>query len=101
MTTRKPTHPGAVLREDVLAPLGLSVTAAAERLGVTRKALSELVNERAGLSPEMALRIGTATRTSPESWLGMQTELDLWRARQKELEVKVFAAKPRTPAAAG
>jgi len=69
MITRKPTHPGEVLLEDVIKPLGLTVTEAAKNLGVCRKTLSELVNQKAALSPEMALRIAKATKTSPESWL--------------------------------
>ena len=84
MRTRKPTHPGEVLLEDVIKPLGISITAAAEGLGVSRKTLSEIVNGRCGLSPEIAVRIGKATHTSPESWLAMQTKLDLWNAMQKE-----------------
>ena len=86
MTTRKPTHPGEVLREDVIKPLGLTVTQAAKDLGVSRKTLSELLNQRAALSPEMALRIAKATKTSPESWLNMQTKLDLWKALQHQPE---------------
>jgi len=84
MTKRKPTHPGEILREDVIKPLGLTVTQAATDLGVSRKTLSELINQRAALSPEMALRIAKATNTSPESWLNMQTKLDLWNALQHE-----------------
>ena len=87
---RRPTHPGEVLREDVIKPLGLTVTEAAKRLGVTRKTLSALVNCKASMSPEMAVRIGKATRTSPESWLYMQAKLDLWLARQKPPEVEGF-----------
>jgi addiction module HigA family antidote len=86
MITRKPTHPGEVLLEDVLKPLGLTVTEAAKNLGVSRKTLSELVNQNAALSPEMALRIAKATNTSPESWLNMQTKLNLWNALQHEPE---------------
>ena len=81
------THPGAVLREDVIVPLGLSVTEAAKRLRITRKTLSLLLNERAALSPQMAIRIAKATNTSPESWLSMQTKLDLWDAMQTQCEV--------------
>ena len=80
--TRKPTHPGEVLREDVIKPLGLTVTEAAKRLGVTRKTLSTVINCRASVSPEMAVRVGLATKTSPESWLYMQAKLDLWFAEQ-------------------
>ena len=87
---RKPVHPGIVLREDVLAPLGLTVTEAAADLGVSRKALSELINEKVSLSPDMAIRIAKATKTSPESWLNMQSKLDLWRSQQKDLNVIPF-----------
>ena len=83
MAERKPTHPGEVLLEDVIKPLGLTITEAAARLGVTRKALSELVNLRSGMSPDMAVRIAKATATSPESWLNMQTKLDLWHALRR------------------
>ena len=81
---RKPTHPGKVFAEDVLKPLDLSVTDAARMLGVSRKALSEFVNEKASLSPEMAIRISKATNTSPESWMNMQQKLTLWIAQQNE-----------------
>jgi addiction module HigA family antidote len=86
MIQRRPTHPGEVLLEDVIKPLGLTITDAAKDLGVTRKTLSELVNQRSSLSPEMAIRISKATRTSPESWLNMQAKLDLWNALQREPE---------------
>ena len=86
--TRKPTHPGEILREDVIKPLGLTVTEAANRLGVARKTLSVLLNCRASMSPEMAVRVSKATKTSPESWLYMQAKLDLWIAEQKPLKVE-------------
>jgi addiction module HigA family antidote len=82
--TRKPTHPGTVFLEDVMKPLNLSVTETARLLGVSRKALSEFVNEKSSLSPEMAIRIGKATNTSPESWMNMQQKLTLWNAYQNE-----------------
>lgn len=72
--TRIPTHPGKVFLEDVMKPLNLTVTDAANMLGVSREALSEFVNEKASLSPEMALRISKATNTSVESWMNMQQE---------------------------
>ncbi len=88
--TRKPTHPGEVFLKDVLQPLGITITDAAEKLGVTRKALSEFVNEKSSLSPEMAIRIAKATNTTPDSWLAMQMKLTLWLALQHEPEnVKV------------
>lgn len=89
-----PPHPGEVIRELCLAPLDLTVGEAAEALGVTRKALSELLNSRAGVSPEMALRLAKAFNTTPESWLGMQMEYDLWQTekRTKGLKVKRLAA---------
>lgn len=82
--TRKPTHPGAVFLEDVMKPLNLSVTDAASMLGVSRKTLSEFINEKSSLSPEMALRIGKATNTSVESWMNMQQKLTIWNARKHE-----------------
>ena len=76
-----PPHPGGVVRRQCLAPLGLSVTRAAQGLGVTRQALSDLVNEKAGISVEMAFRLSKAFGSSPETWLGMQMAYDLWQAR--------------------
>jgi addiction module HigA family antidote len=85
---RKPVHPGEVLLEDVIKPLGLTVTEAAARLGVTRKTLSALLNGKASLSPEMAMRIASATNTSPESWLYMQAKLDLWNVAKRPPRVR-------------
>ena len=82
---RKPVHPGRVFLLDVLEPLGISVTDAARMMGITRKTLSELVNEKSSCSPSMALRIAKVTHTSAESWLALQTKLDLWKARQKKI----------------
>ena len=82
---REPVHPGKVFLFDVLAPLGLTVTDAARMMGITRKTLSELVNEKSSCTVQMALRIAKVTHTSAESWLAMQTNLDLWKARQKNL----------------
>jgi addiction module HigA family antidote len=94
MIRRKPTHPGTVFLEDVMKPLHLTVTETAKMLGVSRKALSEFVNGKAALSPEMALRIGKATNTSPESWMNMQQKLTLWKAYQNEPEnVIVFPSE--------
>jgi len=88
---RKPVHPGEVFLQDVLIPLGITVTNAANIMGITRKALSEFVNERSSCSPHMALRIAAVTGTSAESWLSMQTKLDLWKLRQNNtLVLKEF-----------
>jgi len=89
-----PPHPGEVVRSLCLEPLGLSVTDAAEGLGVSRKTLSAILNGRAGISPEMALRLSIAFDTSPESWLNQQAQYDLWIARKgaKRLRVKKFSA---------
>ena len=81
---RKPTHPGAVFREDVMKPLNLSVTETARMLGVSRKALSEFINEKSALSPDMAIRISKATNTSVESWMDMQQKLTIWNAYKNE-----------------
>ena len=80
--TRKPTHPGSVFLEDVMKPLNLSVTKTAQLLGISRKALSEFINEKSSLSPDMALRISIAIGTSAESWMNMQQKLTLWLAEQ-------------------
>ena len=77
---RKPTHPGVVLRLDVLEPAGISVTKAAEVLGVSRKHLSEFLNEKKPCTRDLAMRIAIATKTSVASWLNMQTALDVWEA---------------------
>ncbi len=77
-----PPHPGEVIRELGLQPLGVSVTSAARSLGVTRKALSELLNGRSGVSPSMALRLAIAFDTTLESWLNMQQQYDLYRAKE-------------------
>ena len=82
MIMHNPPHPGEVIRELCLEPLGISVTDAAKGLRVTRKALSELLNGRSGVSPSMALRLGIAFDSTPESWLNMQQQYDLYRARK-------------------
>jgi len=89
---RKPTHPGKVLYEDVIKPLGLTITETAKCLKVSHNTLSALINCKTAMSPEMAVKIGKATKTTPESWLYMQAKLDLWYAEQKYTEVKAFSA---------
>ena len=94
MPQHNPPHPGEIVRWECLEPLGLTVTRAAEGLGVTRQALSDLVNEKAGVSVEMALRLSQAFGSTPETWLGLQTAYDLWGVRERAQEIKVerFAA---------
>jgi addiction module HigA family antidote len=88
-----PPHPGEVIKELCLQPLGLTVTDAAKGLGVSRKTLSALLNGRFGISPEMAIRLSKAFGGSAESWLVQQVQYDLWQVMQKadEIEVKAFA----------
>ena len=81
--TRRPTHPGATLREDVLPALGMTQTELARRLGVSRLTVSELLHERRAVSPDMAMRLGKLLGTSPESWLRMQLAVDLWELERR------------------
>ena len=94
MLMHNPPHPGEVLRALCLEPLGLTVTDAAKALGVSRKTLSAILNGRAGISPEMAVRLSIAFDTSAESWLNQQIQYDLWLAekRRKSLRVSRLAA---------
>ena len=89
MRMHNPPHPGEALRELCLEPLGVSVTDAAEALGVSRKTLSSILNGRSGISPEMAIRLGKAFDTSAESWLNQQVQYDLWEAERKSRKVRV------------
>ncbi len=94
MKMHNPPHPGEILREFCLEPLGLSVTRAAEALGVSRKTLSAILNGRAGISPEMALRLSKAFGTTPESWLNQQMHYDLWVTERQigKLDVERLSA---------
>ena len=83
MRMHKPAHPGEVLKELYLEPLRLTVTEAARALGITRKALSELINNRTGISTAMALRLAKSFGTTPELWLNMQQHYDLWVVRKR------------------
>ena len=98
---KNPAHPGGFIKHEVIEPLGLSVTAAADVLGVTRATLSTLLNERAHLSPEMALRIEKAFGVSMDTLMRMQNSYDIAQARKREREIKVkrFKGKPRDPQA--
>jgi addiction module HigA family antidote len=94
MLMKNPPHPGRIIRQECLAPLGLTVTAAAKGLGVTRKTLSELLNGKSGISPEMAIRLSRAFGGAAEMWLGIQMDHDLARAQKKggRLKVRPLAA---------
>jgi len=83
MKMHNPPHPGEIIRKLCIEPLGLTVTRAAKGLGLSRKTLSQLLNGKAGVSPEMAIRLGKAFGGSPESWLQQQSQYDLWRVRNE------------------
>lgn len=89
MRMHNPPHPGEVLRELCLEPLGISVTDAALALGVARKTLSAVLNGKAGISPEMALRLSIAFDTTAESWLAQQSQYELWQVEQHRGDLKV------------
>ncbi|MDP1651286.1 MAG: HigA family addiction module antitoxin [Rhodocyclaceae bacterium] len=89
---RRPTHPGAILREDVLPALEMTQTELAQRLGVSRLSVSELLHEKRTMTPEMAARVGKLLNTTPESWLRMQEAVDLWEVRQQP--EKLSSIKP-------
>ena len=89
MAMYDPPHPGGIVKWECLEPLGLTVTRAAQGLGVTRQALSDLVNEKAGVSIEMAFRLSRAFGSTAETWLGMQMAYDLWQARERTRDIKV------------
>jgi antitoxin HigA-1 len=78
--TRQPTHPGNIIKEDYLAPLSISIKDMASALGVSRKTLSKIVNERGSITPEMALRLSRAFDTTADLWMNLQKNYDLWRA---------------------
>ncbi|RKX30298.1 MAG: addiction module antidote protein, HigA family [Verrucomicrobia bacterium] len=94
MKMHNPPHPGEILRELCLKPLDITVTDAAEALGISRKTLSSILNGRSGISPEMAVRLSIAFDTTAESWLNQQIQFDLWQAElnRKRLKVRRIAA---------
>ena len=87
MNMFNPPHPGRLVRQECLEPLGLSVTEGAKALGVTRQALNNLVNGKAGISAEMAVRLAAAFGGGPEVWLRMQANYDLAQVKQREAEI--------------
>ena len=91
MQMHNPPHPGEILRGLWLDPMGISITEAAQALGVSRKTLSKIVNGRGALTPEMAVRLARAFSTSPESWLAHQAAYDLWQLRKVKIRVQKLA----------
>ena len=89
MSMKEPVHPGRIVRHDCLEPLGLSVTAGAKVLGVTRQTLNNIVNGKSGISPEMAIRLTKAFGSTPETWLRMQVAYDLAAVLRDESKIKV------------
>ena len=89
MRMKNPPHPGRIVRQECIEPLGLTVTEAAKRLGGTRQALNNLVNGKSGISAEMAVRLSKAFGSSPEVWLGMQMEYDLAQVETEAHHIKV------------
>ena len=86
---KNPPHPGRIVRQECIEPLDLTIKNAAERLGVTRQTLSNLVNEKSGISPEMAIRLSKAFGSDPDVWLGMQMDFDLAEAEKTADKIKV------------
>ena len=94
MRMHNPPHPGEIIKSLCLEPLGVTVTQAAEALGVSRKTLSAILNGRARVSPEMAVRLSIAFGTSSESWLSQQTQFDLWHAERRRKQLRVAKLVP-------
>jgi len=93
--TRQPTHPGNIIKEDYLAPLSISIKDMASTLGVSRKTLSKIINERGSITPEMALRLSRAFDTTPDLWMNLQKNYDLWQAENSSSAWKTV--KPLSP----
>ena len=89
MTIHKPLHPGILVKDALIDNTGLSVTEAADHLGVTRTTLSRLLNGHAGISPEMAIRLSKFFKTSVESWMNLQVQYDIWVAQKKSKHIHV------------
>lgn len=98
LISRKPTHPGEVLREEFMPDFGLSTSSLAERLGVSRQTVNELVHERRAVSPDMALRLARLFGTTPQYWLNLQRNVDLWDSLELHSE-EIEAIEPLVVAA--
>lgn len=93
---RKPTHGGAILREDILPTLNMTQGELADKLKVSRRTISEILHEKRPITPDMAIRIGVFTNTTPQSWLNMQQTLDIWQLQQTN--AKTYAEIERVAA---
>ena len=83
---RRPTHPGSIIKEDYLLPLSITIKDMAANLGISRKTLSKIINERGAITPDMALRLSRAFDTTPDFWLNLQKNFDLWQAEKESKE---------------
>jgi addiction module HigA family antidote len=92
---RQPTHPGKIIREDYLKPLSMTINEFASVLGISRKTLSKIINERGAITPDMALRLSRAFNTTPDFWLNLQKNYDLWQAEHSSNEWQ--RVKPLSP----
>lgn len=100
MPIKNPVHPGRIVRHDCLEPLELTITAGAKVLGVSRQTLNNVVNEKTGISAEMAIRLSKAFGSTPETWIALQAAFDLAQARKLESRIKVKRYKGLQPTAA-
>jgi addiction module HigA family antidote len=91
---RQPTHPGKIIKEDYLKPLSITIKYMADLLGVSRKTLSKIINERGSITPDMALRLSRAFDTTPDLWLNLQKNYDLWNAESLSKEWKKIKPIP-------
>ena len=91
---RQPTHPGAILKDDYLVPLSITITDMAAKLGVSRKTLSKILNENGAITPDMALRFSRAFGTTPDLWLNLQKNYDLWNAQHASIAWKSVRPLP-------
>jgi addiction module HigA family antidote len=92
---RRPTHPGNIIKEDYLLPLSITIKDMADTLGVSRKTLSKIINERGAITPDMALRLSRAFDTTPDFWLNLQKNYDLWHAENGSQEWKKVKPFPQ------
>jgi len=93
---RRPTHPGNIIKEDYLLPLSITIKDMADSLGVSRKTLSKIINERGTITPDMALRLSRAFDTTPDFWLNLQKNYDLWHAEKESQEWKKVRPLPKS-----